>query len=267
MKKYLSSFRGTASLGNMRALLPWLSVAALVPLLLWLTKALSTESFLAISISWIAAVVVAGASWRMAFRLREEELRSSVSLYLDLIPPEESRYADSFQIEYENRGSRELEAVITLYTYPSTRGRNEAWNPAFRDDFRDEIMSLGPFETHELILSPGERETYPYTNPVVLQAAGLHGYIPHWITFQVRAWPRGMPKLVQRHSVFFYLLWFCGEEQRFPGTWFVDRVRIKGERHHSRRATSEKWKQQLADVVPEDFKHENMQDFIDRRCR
>jgi len=244
----------------------FLVVVLSVPLALHFTNLVSTKESWALTIPWLVGILAVEVTWLASCSRRRNELRSSVSLHVDLLPPERSRYHDSFELKYENRGTRDLEAAIDLYVYPSIRGRNEVWNPAFRKEFRDEITSLGPFESHDLLLGPREVQDYPYSRFSVLQACGLHGYTPHWLTLEASIWPRGMRYLVQTHTVHFYLLWFCGQEQRFPGSWLVEPIRIRA-RSHSEEAAVARWRKQFAMVVPDDYLEVHLQEYIDLKCK
>ena len=184
-----------------------------------------------------------------------------------MLPPSQSQYRDRIGIHYQNNGTSELEATVKFYFYPSTRGRSEIWNPAFRADFRDELAALGPFETHELILGPGECETYPYDRFGVTQAAGLHGFVPQWVMIVADVWPRGMERLARETRDIFYLLWTRGENQPRPGTWHITRMRIRSTRHFANPQTREQWKQHLDGKVPADFRTESVQDFTDAKRR
>jgi len=243
-----------------------LGVAVSVPLAFHLLKVWSSTEFWALTVPWIVGVLAVSTTLLISWSRRSQELRSAVSLHVDLLPPAASHYGDSFQLTYKNCGTRELEAAIDLHVYPSIKGRSEYWNPAFRNEFRREIMSLGPFETHDLILGPQEEQDYPYSRFSVLNACGLHAYTPHWLTLRISVCPRGMKHLLQTHTVHFYLLWLCGEESRFPGFWMVEPIRIRGRSHNSDESRS-RWRGQLAPVVPEIFLEKSLQDYIDLKCK
>ncbi len=267
MKKYPSGARTHKLKQGITQLLVWCVLVLPIPGMLFLLTPLGKEALWAISISWTTAMTVAAVGYRRAVRLREEDLKSAVFLYVNLRDPNESRYGNSFQLEYENRGSIELEGRIDLSIYPMIRGRSDEWNPAFDEEYRSKITSLGPFETHEVILTPSEVQTYPYSNQVVLPAIGLHGYVPHWLTLQAQIWPRGRPELFKEYSVIFYVLWFCGQESRFPGTWMIDRNRIRTTRHSKKRGTIDRWRQHIEPLVEDVYKQAGLQDYIDMSCR
>jgi len=243
-----------------------LGFAASVPVAFCLLNVWSPSEFWALTVPWIVGILAVATTFAISWSRRSQELRSAVSLQVDLLSPAESHYWDSFQLTYKNNGTRVLEAAVDLHVYPSTKGRNEYWNPAFRKDFRREIMSLGPFETHDLILGPQEEQDYPYVRFSALNACGLHGYTPHWLTLRISVWPRGMKHLVRTHTVHFYLLWFCGEESRLPGSWMIEPIRIRG-RKHSNEESRERWRKQLAPVVPDEFLDKNLQNYIDLKCK
>jgi len=248
-------------------LLVWCVSVLPIPIMLFLLLPLGREALWAISVSWTTAMTVAAFGYRRTVHLRELDLKSSVFLHVNLKSPGESRYANSFQLEYENRGSIELEGRIDLHVYPMIRGRSDEWNPTFDEEYRNEITSLGAFETHEVVLTPSEVQTYPYSNQVVLPAIGLHGYVPHWLTLQAQIWPRGRPELFKEYSVIFYILWFCGRETQFPGKWMIDRNRIRTTRHSKNRNTFDRWRQHIEPLVEDVYKQAGLQDYINMKCR
>lgn len=275
MKRFLSEEK-TAVIRTCNPLLLYIIalvvVASSVPLLLCWIFPVDSSNWWMITTTWLMGTAAVGAitlmTWWEARTRRNEEILSSIALYVRLEPPgNRSSYVDSFQLEYENRGSRDLIAVVELLAYPCGEGRQDRLNPAFQDDYRDRITSLGPFETHELTLAPGETQTFPYSHQVVLRFMGMHGYIPHWVTIRARVSPREKPSLERQDDVIFHLLWFSGTDQSFPGRWHISRMRIRAERHYNSKPIYEKWRRELSDKIPDEYREENLQDFIDLRCR
>jgi hypothetical protein len=254
---------GKAVWQRVLAVAAWALAAGVVPAVLVCAGYRTLEDIWELAIPWWVGLFVSAAAWSENSKRRREVLRSSVVLHIEMLSPDKSQYHDMIGIHYRNNGTSELEATAKLYFYPSTRGRSEMWNPAFRDDFRDELMTLGPLETHELVLGPGECETYPYDRLGVTQAAGLHGFVPQWVTIVANVWPRGMGRLARETRGIFYLLWTPGREQTLPGTWHITRMRIRATRHFDNPKTREQWKQHLSAKVPAEFRAENVQDFTD----
>lgn len=275
MKRFLSEQKITAIRMRKPLLLGIIIlvvVAFSIPLLLCWIFPVESSNWWMIATTWLVGTAAAGAitlmTWWEARTRRNEEILSSIALYIRLEPPgDQSNYGDSFQLSYENRGSRDLLAAVELFAYPCGEGRQDKLNPAFQDDYRDRVTSLGPFETHELVLAPRETQTFPYSHQVVLQSMGMHGYIPHWVTIRTHVSPREKPSLERQDDIIFHLLWFCGNNQPFPGRWHISRMRIRAERHYNSKPIYEKWRRELSDKIPDEYREENLQDFMDLRSR
>jgi len=265
LKKSRSKARARLTIQVIGSILLWSLAILSVPLVLIMFFSLHRDTCWAVAASWGTAMTVVAIGYERAKRLRALDLKTKVSLYVKLLAPEKSKYGDAFQLEYENRGSVDLQARINLYVYPLTRGRNDRWSPTFNEPYRNEIRSLGPYETHDLVLSPNEIQTFPYSNLTVLPACGLHGYVPHWLTVEVSSWPEGRPELSKTQTVIFYILWFCGDEHRFPGRWMIDRNRIRCHRHNSR-SNIGRWRQQMESIVPANYQSSGLHSYIESKC-